>query len=378
MMSRPDVTFVLPRLSGGGVERVFLNLAGGLAASGLSVEVVLLRAGTAPALVEVPPGVGCVDLAAPVLNDATFLLALPALTRYLRRRRPAALYSGITTINLLSLAARAAARTDTSVVVSEHVPLSVNAGTHPAKRVLPWLAGRAYPYADAVVAVSQALADDMAATIGLRRDKVVTIYNPVVTEKLLRDANEPAPHPWFAAGEPVILGIGRLEQQKDFMTLIRAFAIVRSRRPAKLVILGEGQQRQQLAAEAARLSVADDVDMPGHTSSPAAFLGHAAVFALSSEYEGFPTVLIEALACGCPVVSTDCPTGPDEILEGGTYGALVPVGDEGSLAVALLDALDSPRGRAVLRERGRRFTVAAAVRNVTALLAEAGARRVST
>lgn len=370
--ARPDVTFVLPRLSGGGVERVFLNLAAGLVASGSSVEVVLLRQGAGPALVEVPRGVSCVDLGVPV-TDATFMLAVPALTRYLRRRSPRVLYSGITTINLLSLAARALARTDTAVVISEHVPLSVNAGTHPAKRVLPVLARRSYPAADVIIAVSEALADDLAVTAGLPRSRIVTVYNPVVTESLLEDALSRPEHEWFAGGVPVILGIGRLDEQKDFMTLLRAFAALRSRREAKLIILGEGRLRADLLAEAARLGVAADIDLPGHITRPAAYLAHADLFVLSSAYEGFPTVLIEALACGCPVVSTDCPTGPREILEAGVHGSLVPVGDHDALAAAMAAELDEPHDRGALRRRGGRFTVEAAVKQVRMLLTQSGA-----
>lgn len=379
--TRPAVTFVLPRLSGGGIERVFLNLAGGLAASGLEVEVVLLRQGSGPALIEVPPGVRCVDLAAPVVGDATFMLAMPALTRYLANRRPSVLYSGITTINLVSLVARARASADTAVVISEHVPLSVNASTHPLKRVLPALARRWYPSADVIVAVSEALADDLAATARLPRSRVETVYNPVVTGSLLAAAASPPDHHWFAADAPdapVILGIGRLDEQKDFKTLLRAFAAVRSTRTARLVILGEGHQRSELLAEAARLGIGADVDLPGHVKRPAEYLGHADLFALSSAYEGFPTVLIEALACGCPVVSTDCPTGPREILEGGAHGRLVPVGDAPALAAAMEAELDTRRDREALERRGRLFTVEAAVERVRTLLTECGALPSST
>lgn len=374
-MPRPDVTFLLPRLSGGGVERVFLNLAAGLAETGLSVEVVLARQGSTSPLLDIPEGVSCVDLAAPVTTDATFLLAVPALTRYLRARRPAVLYTGITTINLVGLAARALARVPTAVVISEHVPLSVNAGTHPLKRLLPWLARLAYPAADAIVAVSLALADDLAATAGLPRSRIVTVYNPVVTEQLVSGATEPPGHPWFDSDVPVILGVGRLEQQKDFVTLLRAFALLRTRREAKLLILGEGQQRGLLEDEVERLGLRGSVDLPGHVASPAPYLGHAAVFALSSTFEGFPTALIEALACGCRVVSTDCPTGPSEILEGGIHGTLVPVGDAQALADALALQLDTPCDRAALRQRGRQFSVAASTRHMVSLLAQVRALR---
>jgi len=163
------------------------------------------------------------------------------------------------------------------------------------------------------------------------------------------------------------LGVGRLDPQKDFPTLIRAFARVRAQRPARLIVLGaEGHERHskyvaELKALPARLGIADDVDLPGFRHNPFAFMSRAAVFVLSSIYEGLGNVLIEALACGTPVVSTDCPSGPAEILEGGRFGALVPVGDDAAMAAAIAATLDRPPAAATLRERARMFSVERAV-----------------
>jgi glycosyltransferase involved in cell wall biosynthesis len=270
-------------------------------------------------------------------------------------------YTGMTTVNLLALWARRLARTDTRVVVSEHVPPSVNVGTHPLKRGLPALIRRFYPAADAVVAVATALADDLARVGRLPRARVEVIHNPVVTEALLERSRRRPDHPWFANDVPVVLGIGRLVAQKDFATLIDAFAAVRRARPARLLILGEGPDRAALEAKVAALGLTDDVAMPGFVPDPPAYLAHADVFALSSVYEGLPVVLIEALACGCPVVSTDCPTGTDEVLEGGRHGRLVPVGDAPALADAILATLQAPPDRAALARRGADFSLEAIV-----------------
>jgi glycosyltransferase involved in cell wall biosynthesis len=193
--------------------------------------------------------------------------------------------------------------------------------------------------------VSRGAADDLARTSGLPRDRVEVVYNPVITPTMLALARQAPDHPWFAPGQPpVIVGAGRLTRQKDFFTLLRAFAEVRRRRPARLIILGEGEDRSALQALADDLGVADEVALPGFQENALAYMAGSAVFALSSAWEGLPTVLIEALAAGARVVSTDCPSGPREILQDGRLGALVPVGDAVALAAAILEALGRPAG----------------------------------
>ncbi len=191
------------------------------------------------------------------------------------------------------------------------------------------------------MAVSRGAADDLARTLGIPRERVEVVYNPVITPAILARAKMALDHPWFAPGQPpVIIGVGRLTRQKDFPTLIRAFAEVRRQRSARLIILGEGEERAALEALIAELGVGDDVSLPGFHENAMAYMARAALFVLSSAWEGLPTVLIEALAAGTRVVSTDCPSGPREILQGGRLGALVPVGDSGALARAMTDALD--------------------------------------
>jgi glycosyltransferase involved in cell wall biosynthesis len=202
-----------------------------------------------------------------------------------------------------------------------------------------------YPWAASVVAVSRGAADDFARVSGLPRDLVEVVYNPVITPAVLAAARQAPDHPWFASGEPpVILGVGRLTRAKDFPTLIRAFAEVRRRRAGRLIILGEGEDRPGLTALARELGVADDVALPGFRDNAMAYMAGSGLFVLSSAWEGLPTVLIEALAAGTRVVSTDCPSGPREILQDGRLGALVPVGDAAALADAMLDALERPAG----------------------------------
>jgi glycosyltransferase involved in cell wall biosynthesis len=206
------------------------------------------------------------------------------------------------------------------------------------------LVRRYYPWADEIVAVSQGVADDLLELTDLPPSKVRVLPNPVVTPELVQRAAEPLDDPWFTAGAaPVVLGAGRLDQQKDFPTLIRAFAAVRSRRPARLVILGEGPERGQLESLVEELGITADVRLPGFVSNPFSYMARAAVFVLSSAWEGMPGVLIQAMACGAPVVATDCESGPREALAGGKYGRLVPVGDHLALADAIAGTLDALR-----------------------------------
>jgi len=218
-----------------------------------------------------------------------------------------------------------------------------------------------YPWAASVVAVSRDAADDFAKAAGLPRERVEVVYNPVITPRLLELARETPDHPWFAPGQPpVLLGVGRLTAQKDFPTLLRAFAEVRRDREVRLVILGEGPDRPALLQLAGELGIGESFDLPGFRHNAMAYMAASAMFVLSSAFEGLPTVLIEALAAGTQVVSTNCPSGPREILQDGRLGALVPVGDPVALAAAIRARLDHPSPPAPL-EALAPFTSTAAV-----------------
>jgi len=340
---RDRIAVFLPSLVGGGAERVMLNLAGGLAARGFRVDLLLARA-TGPYLSSIPDGVRLVDLGA-----RRVLFALPGLVGYLRRARPNALISALWHANLVSIWAGQMARVPTRIVVTAHNTLSQGLSRTKLKRakVTPLLLRLFGSAANRIVAVSRGVADDLAKTGGIRRDRISIIHNPVVRGDSLPEDWEPPNHPWFAeAGPPVLLAVGRLTWEKDFETFLRAFALVRKRRPVRGIILGEGPQRPALEELSRTLGLDGDFQMPGFVSHPTAFMAHAAVFVLSSRTEGLPTALIEALAAGAPVVSTDCPSGPREVLRDGEYGTLVPVGDAEALASAILARLAEPRASA--------------------------------
>lgn len=336
-MGKEKVALFLPSLRGGGAERVMVNLARGFSEKGLEVDLVLAKA-EGPYLSEVPAGVRVIDL-----HSSRVLASLPGLVRYLRRERPQAILSTLDHANIVALWARKLARVPNRLVVRVATNLSQSASnTSSARgRLMPRLIHKFYPWADAVVAISQGVADDLVKTARLSRERIQVIYNPVVTPEILEKAEEPLNHPWFAPGEPpVILSVGRLTKQKDYPTLIRAFALVRQERPARLVILGEGEERPKLEALIQELGLEEDVSLPGFVDNPYAYMARSAVFVLSSAWEGFGNVLVEAMAVGTPVVSTDCPSGPAEILEGGKWGKLVPVGDVEKIAKAIIDTLE--------------------------------------
>lgn len=326
----------LPSLAGGGAERIAINLAAGFSARGHGVDIVLATA-VGEYLDRVPAGVRIVDLGA-----SRPLTAVPTLVRYLRVERPRALLATITNANLAALWALRLSGTATRCVVREASTLSMDLVHASAlnRFLLPRLIARDFPRAQAIVAPSRGVADDLARVTGLPRNAVRVIYNPVVSAALIERSRRPVDHHWLRGdGVPVIVGMGRLTRQKDFGTLIRAFARVREQFPSRLLILGEGEDRNALGELCRSLGVADDVDLVGFVANPYAFLSRAALFVLSSRWEGLPGALIEALACGARVVSTDCPSGPREILADGAYGQLVRVEDDGALVEAMLAAL---------------------------------------
>jgi len=330
--SQKRLAIFLPALYGGGAERTMLNLAEGIAAYGYATDLVLARA-EGPYLAQVPGSVRLVDLKA-----SRALFSVPALIRYLRSARPEAMLSALNYANIIALWARRLAGVPRRVVINEQNTFSRWKQQLPSlySQLMPRLLKGFYPWADEIVAVSEGVADDLAQATGIPRERIQVIHNPVVTPELQAKAEAPLEHPWFAAGEPaVLLAVGRLTVQKDFATLVQAFARVRRAHPAQLLILGEGEERPVLEALVRQLGLEHDVSLPGFVANPYAYMARASLFVLSSRWEGLPTVLIEALYCGTPVVATDCPSGPREILRDGQYGQLVPVGDVAALAQAI-------------------------------------------
>ena len=391
------VAFLVEDLGEGAGQRSQMRLAGALAARGLPVDLVvdsgrLTGSGVAPPGVRVvnlrpgprsiarlmplfadPPGF--VPLAGALLTSlrpSKTLAYLPSLLGYLRRERPAAVVGATRSLNLEAIWAARLARSPARVIVRER-------GTSPARdgkdapegnrRLLP-LVNRFYPTAHAIVASSRLIADELAAAAALDRRRVAVIYDALIGPEVTTQAEAACPHPWLAPGNPpVVLGTGRLTEQKDFSTLVRAFAMLRAHREARLLILSRGDphakrhrlNRSALEELARSLGIEADLAILESQGNIHACMARAGVFALSSAWESFGNVLVEALACGCPVVSTDCPRGPREILEEGRWGPLVRVGDAVGLGAAIARVLDQPPPGESLAARAAEFSLDRAV-----------------
>lgn len=352
---------------GGGVQRGRVTIANALAARGLQVACVLPEA-TGPFLERLAPDVALVDL-----GTRRPLALVLRLARWLRRARPAALIVSQQHAIVAALLARRLSGVAVPVTAIQHNTLSElcrQSRRHSVRWLLPRAARLLFPWADRICAVSHGVAADLAKVTGVPASAIRVLYNPTVTPELVAQARLPSGHPWLDAKDrPVVLGVGTLSGIKDFATLLRAFARLRRTRPARLLILGEGEERSRLEDLARELEFAADVELPGFAPNPYAFMARADLLAVSSRVEGMPNTIIEALACGCPVVSTDCPSGPAEILQGGRYGALVPPGDDAALAEAMIAALEAAPDRDALRARAADFSVERAVEGYLELLA---------
>lgn len=331
------VALFVPSLVGGGAEKVMLEIARQLARRRFAVDFLITRGGGA-LWGSVPKNVRLLDL-----DSWKVVTALPGLVRYVRRERPTVLLSTLEASNMTALLAKRFFVPDLRLVVRQQTHYTAQFQARGfRKRMMAIAMKRLLPAADAVIAVSLRVAEDLRRTIP-RAGPVWTVPSPVVTPELFEKAGSPVDHPWLGDRRtPVILTAGRLCAEKDQPTLLRAFAEVRQARAARLIVLGEGPEGDRLAALARELGVHADVDFRGFQSNPIAYMARAQLFVLSSIYEGLPSVLIEAMACGTPVVSTDCPGSVREILEDGTWGRLAPVGDWRTLARAIHDTLDDP------------------------------------
>lgn len=349
-----DVVILLPDLRGGGAERVNINLANEFVARGFSVDMLLMRA-TGELMPLLDPDIRIVDLGVDRMRGV-----FRPLVRYLKEARPASMLACMWPLTILASAARFASRAKTRLVVAEHTTWSSaeRSGDRLHRFNLSATMRIAFPRAQGVVTVSEGAADDLAGIAGLHRERVVAIHNPIVGgAKPAAAAQAPGPLEWALGPHHKILAVGTLKAIKDYDTLLEAFALLRRGVDARLLILGEGDQRAALERKIADLDLCSEVFMPGFMANPDASFRAADLHVLSSIGEGFGNVIVEALEAGTPVVSTDCPSGPREILDHGRYGTLVPVGDAGALAQAMREALTRTHDTAALKARAADFSV---------------------
>lgn len=347
-----NLTIFVPEWGGGGVERVTLNLLERLDREKYRPTLLLSERYLTYDIPE--------DVQVHVLGRRRLKWALPAIVAHFRKSPPDLLLSHMSLGNSWSILGRAFSLRDFRIICVEHNTLSVEYAYGPRlRKMLPALMRMTHRHADAIVAVSRTSAEDLAEVLGPAPPRIEVIYNPVASSRILDLAAEEIDHPWFNSRQyKVILSVGRLSKQKNYPLLIEAFARVLQDEPhSRLVIIGEGEKRAELERQVRDLSIAEAVAIPGFIQNPYPYMKRAAVFVLSSIYEGLPTVLVEAMACGSPVVATDCPGGVREILDDGRYGVLVPEDDVDSLAREIRKQLGSERAPRQSEERAQTFSV---------------------
>ena len=365
-MRASRIALLLPDLGGGGAERVAATLANAFVERGHRVDLLLARH-QGVWLDQLDPAVRVIDLEAPRLRQV-----VRPLTSYLRREQPDGLLSFMWPLNIFAVLAGVLARSATRIVVTDHIALSQQyASWGPIHRsVLKRSIAAFYPRAAARVVVSQGARNDLASLAGLAIEALEVIHNPVPAPIPLPASTDRIDALWGGPG-PRTLTAGSLKSQKNHALLIRSFASL-PRSDARLMILGEGALRAELAQLAMSLGILDRVVMPGFASDPWPYYASADLFVLSSDYEGFANVVAEALQAGLPVVSTDSPHGPREILDDGRFGRLVPVGDVTALAEAIAAELMEKPDKERLKQRGACFGGHESIARYEALLLASG------
>jgi glycosyltransferase involved in cell wall biosynthesis len=369
-----SVAIYMHDLTPGGVERQCLTLARELQARGLDITLVLHRAeGELHPLL--PQSLPVVDL-----RSRRTLQDIPLLASYLRRARPDVLLANVDHNNLAALLAKAMARVETAVITCQHNSLApgFNGGERWTYRWIPLGYRLLAPFGSAMVAVSAGISAELADLAGIRAENIVTINNPALDEGFAERAGAPGEHPWLVdRNGPLFVTAGRLVPQKDHETLLRGFAAFRAGAPGRLLILGDGPLRPRLEATVSALGIGEWVQFLGFVANPLPYVREADAFVLTSRSEGFGNVLVEALGCGTPVIATDCPHGPAEILDRGRCGVLVPPGDGQALAIALAGAtaLRDRYPAAMLKARAAEFSAAACAARYHALFRSLSGRR---
>ncbi|WP_069791620.1 glycosyltransferase [Cyanobacterium sp. IPPAS B-1200] len=352
-MNKPKhISFLIRHLQPSGISIVVLNLINSLIEYDLFVDLVILNANDSPYLSQVSSKVRVIDLKTPISggNLKNPFQVIKPVFQYLREEKPDFLFSNIWLYNILVIIAKILANTSTNLTIIEHDHLLLGLTKSPKSKFfskplltkfLPLLVRIFYPFANKIIAVSKALARDLEEEFNFENGSVKTVYNPIINNKLRETIKESINHPWFESEQPpVVMGVGRLSKEKDFATLIRSIALVRKHHTVRLMILGEGVERKKLENLIKELGLEDSVLMPGFVINAPAYMVKASVFVLSSIREGLSNVLIEAMTCNLPIVSTNSRGGVLEVLDNGKFGEIVPVGDPETMAYAIIRVLN--------------------------------------
>ena len=378
------ITFFIGTLAGGGAERVILNLTREFIRNGITIDLLVTKF-KGPLTTLVPDSVNVIELekssradvakvvfklplsawyAALVwlfIDGPKVIRRLPALIDYLNHSSPDVVLSTLDAVNICLLWAKYLSHSESRFIIRQaifHSQQVNHAQSIFAGKLLTRLVKKWYPSADKIISLTNQMAEDLQESCNIPAAKINTVYNPVDIDAILARRNEaPENLPQLTSGAAMIMAAGRLCKQKNFPALLQAIRVLKPRRKVALVILGEGPDRPLLEKVIEDLRLKDNVHLLGHVKNPYAYMTQADVFVLTSLWEGLPNVIIEALACGCRVVSTDCPSGPGEILQQGKYGKLVPLNDVMALANAIDDSLKENIDRQAVFSRAKDFSL---------------------
>lgn len=349
------IAFFLPTLGGGGAERNVVNLVNNLDRKKYTPYFVLGKV-KGVFINKIPKEISIIDL-----DSSSNLGLFFKLIRYFHKEQPDVFVSAFPNINIISIIARIFSGAKTKIVITEQNTLSLFRLTARnftrrliARFLLPYLVRFIYPRADVIVCVSKGVADDLSEIIRSPKE-IRVIYNPVVEKRIYDLAEESIEHPWFSDKKtPIILAVGRLVKAKDYPNLFQTFALILKKQPVHLVVLGRGSEKTKLERLSQKLGISENIAFLGFQENPFKYMARASIFVLSSFQEGFGNVLVEAMACGTPVISTNCKSGPSEIIEDGKSGILVPVADQEALAAAIFKVLNNPSLDYKLSEQGKK------------------------
>jgi len=348
-----QIAFFIPNLECGGAEKMVINLANYFCKKNIKIDLILIQK-KGDFLKNVSKNIRIINL-----NSNRAFYSIYPLIKYLRKNRPKVLISTLNHVNIVALISVFISFTKTKIFIRSVNTFSMNLKSLSKSKemIQRFSALILYRFADNIISNSMQSADDLAKTLKLNRKKIKVIYNPTITPNIYKKMEEYISHPWLNSKQITIIGVGRLEKVKNFTNLIRAVKILKNKIDAKLIILGEGSERKNLEKLIKNLNLKNSVKLMGFQQNPYSFIYRSNLFVLSSDSEGLPNALIEAMACGTPVVSTNCPSGPSEILENGKYGKLVPVNNPEALAEAIIETLNNPIESSILQERASFFSV---------------------
>lgn len=356
MEEKRRVSFFISDLGLGGIEANTIRLANEFLSSGYYVDIVVVNLTKKDYKDRVSSGVNITNF-----NKKSVFHTLPSLIKYIKKRRPSCVISAGEGVNIISSISKLFVRKKTKIVLSIRTHLSSEykyTDNSLKKLVFPFVSRIFYRAADHIVAVSYGVKNNVVEHLGIKGEKIEVIYNPIVDNSINHLKKEQNNHPWLKNKAcPVILGAGRLTKQKDFETLIKAFYLVRKKIDSKLIIIGEGEERENLKKLVTSLDLDEHVDLVGFVSNPYSYMRLSDVFVLTSKWEGFGNVIVEALSTGTNVVSTNCPSGPSEILGNGSFGRLAPVEDIESISNSIISTIEAPKKKALLIERSKEFSV---------------------